>query len=195
MNKTSFFRKLDVFGTEYSFLIYGKRNYKTPMGAMMTLIYIFLVIALFFGFGIDLYQRKNPKVSLNTKNFPYQPVKLSNQIFTYEYRIEDVDGIMLNDESIINLKIYFSGYENINGNWVTTLKSVPSPKRCDDFVGIGEKEKKYNISLENWFCIDFDNVTWGGNWDGNFVNYFRINVDLCTNSTSNNTCNTQEKNL
>jgi hypothetical protein len=30
-------------------------------------------------------------------------------------------------------------------------------------------------------------------WDGNFVNLFQINVEVCMNSTSNNTCSTKEK--
>jgi hypothetical protein len=189
----SLLNQLDIFGTEYSFLIEGNRTYKTSIGAWMTLFYIFLVIGLFFGFGVDLYQRKNPKVSLNSQNFPYESVKLSNQNFTYAYRIEDVDGIIQLDESVVKFKIYYTSYEIVNGSWVTITDSILPAKRCYDLPGYEEKEKIYNISLQSWFCIDFDNKTWGGNWDGNFVNFFRVSVDLCMNSTSNNSCATQEK--
>jgi len=189
----SLFRKLDVFGTEYSFLIDGKRNYKTPMGALITLFYIFLVVALFFAFGIDLYQRKNPKVSLNSQNFPYKPVKLSNLNFTYAYRVEDADGIMQTDESIIKMKVNFYSYELINGSWVTSFKSSRAPQRCHDFPEYEEKENKYNISLQSWYCVDFNNYSWGGFWDANFVNYFEITVNVCMNSTSDITCAKQEK--
>lgn len=189
----SLFNQLDIFGTEYNFLIHGNKSYKTKIGAWMTLFYIFLVIGLFFGFGIDLYQRKNPKVSLNSENFPYAPVKLSNQNFTYAYRIEDVDGILQLDESVAKLKVYYAMYEMINGSWLTIKDSVIPGKRCYDFPYYQEKEKMYNISLQSWYCVDFQNKTWGGNWDGNFVNFFRINVEVCMNSTSNNTCATKEK--
>ena len=139
----SCFNKLDIFGIEYNFLINGNKSYKTSLGAMMTLFYIFLVIGLFFGFGIDLYQRKNPKVSLNSQNFPYEPVQLSNQNFTYAYRIEDVDGIMQTDKSIVTMKEYFKRYEIINGSWVEKYTNVRNPQRCYDFPGYEEKEKIY----------------------------------------------------
>lgn len=81
----------------------------------------------------------------------------------------------------------------INGSWLTIKDSVIPGKRCYDFPYYQEKEKMYNISLQSWYCVDFQNKTWGGNWDGNFVNFFRINVEVCMNSTSNNTCATKEK--
>jgi hypothetical protein len=188
----SYFKKLDVLGTEYSFLIDGKRNYKTAMGAFLTLFYIFFVVALFFAFGVDLYQRKNPKVSLNSQNFPYEPIKLSNKNFTYAYRVDDIDGIMQTDESIIQSKVHYFSYENINGSWVATFESSRAPQRCHDFPEYLEKENKYNISLQSWFCVDFDNYTWGGDWDANFLNYFEITVNQCMNSSSDITCASQE---
>ncbi len=153
------------------------------MGVLVSLLYISLVIALFFAFGIDLNQRKNPKVSLNSQNFAYEPVKLSNQNFIYAFRVEDIDGIMITDKSIIQLKVEFYSYKIINGSWVTTVKSSRAPQRCHDIPNYEEKEKKYNFSIQSWYCVDFNNYTWGGNWDADFVNYFNIQVDLCRNST------------
>lgn len=176
--KFSYFNQIDTFGTEYSFLINGNRTYKTPIGAWVTLFYIFLVIGLFFGFGVDLYQRKNPKVSLNSENAPYEKVKLSNQNFTYAYRIEDKDGNLKVDDSMFGLKINFESLEIINGSWESLSKSEQSAKRCYDIPGYEEKEKIFNISLKSWYCLDFDNKTWGGGWDGNFVNYFRVVTSL-----------------
>jgi hypothetical protein len=192
-SKHSLLNQLDIFGTEFSFLIDGNRTYKTSTGAWITLFYILIVLGLFFGFGIDLYQRKNPKVSMSSVNLPYEPVKLSNQNFTYAYRIEDIDRIMQLDESIALLKVYYKMYEVVNGSWVPLRDSVIPAKRCYDLPGYEEKEKIFNISLQSWFCVDFDNKTWGGNWDGNFVNLYQINVEVCTNSTSNNTCATKEE--
>ena len=192
MKKFSMFSKLDMFETEYTFLIDGERYYKTPMGALLTLFYLLLVVALFFAFGIDLYERKNPKVSMNSQNFPYEPIILSNQNFTYAYRIEDNTGIMIIDESIIQMNVISARLEIMNGSWVMTSVNVSAPQRCHDFPGYEEKEKKYNISLQSWNCINFDNFLWGGNWDANFVNFFSIQVKQCSNSTSNNTCATKE---
>ncbi len=66
-------------------------------------------------------------------------------------------------------------------------------RRCHEYPGYEEKEAVFNISLKNWYCVDFENHTWGGNWDGNFVYFYQINVEQCINSTeNNNTCSTQD---
>jgi len=43
-----------------------------------------------------------------------------------------------------------------------------------------EKEQIFNISLSSWYCVNFNNLTLGGNWDGSFVNGIIINTRTCT---------------
>ncbi len=151
-------------------------------------------MALFFSFGLDLYQRKNPKVSLNKEMGEYSITKLSNSNFTLAYRIEDDEGQIFNDESIITQKVFFYSYELIDGIWNSTLREIIERKKCEDFENFKEKEEFFNVSLKNWYCIDFENRTWGGNWDGDFVHLFQIIVEQCINSTeNNNTCSSKEK--
>jgi hypothetical protein len=151
-------------------------------------------MALFFSFGLDLYQRKNPKVSLNKEMGEYSITKLSNSNFTLAYRIEDDEGQIFNDESIITQKVFFYSYELIDGIWNSTLREIIERKKCEDFENFKEKEEFFNVSLKNWYCIDFENRTWGGNWDGDFVHLFQIIVEQCINSTeNNNTCSSEEK--
>jgi hypothetical protein len=176
----------DVFGVGYNFLIEGEDKYRTFTGALLTIFYCLIVAALFFGFGIDLYQRKNPKVSLNTEIVPYSKFVMSNSNFTLAYRVEDQDGKIFLDESIVYPKVFYISYEMTNGTWNTNFIEVMEKKRCHDLPGYEDKEVYFNISLQNWYCIDFENRTWGGNWDGNFVYYFQVNIEQCLNSTENN---------
>ena len=39
-------------------------------------------------------------------------------------------------------------------------------KKCSELPYFIEKQETFNTSLENWNCIDFDDVYLGGNWDG-----------------------------
>jgi hypothetical protein len=76
---------------------------------------------------------------------------------------------MLLDESLIYLKAYHINYLMENNKWVL-LKEIDLPvQRCSELPNRKQKEDYYNISLEMWNCINFDNITMGGNWDGNFV--------------------------
>ena len=74
------FTKIDIFGLGYNFLIDGKNNYNTLAGAFCTLFYGIILVALFFGFGVDLYQRKRPKVFWTLKRSPIQKLNFQMKI-------------------------------------------------------------------------------------------------------------------
>ena len=191
--KWNLFPLLDIFGVNYQFLIEGKESSQTYTGAWITIFYGLIVIGLFFGFGIDLYQRKNPRVSLNSETQPYSLYTMANKNFTYAFRIEDKNGATFLDESIVTTKIYYQYYILKNGTWELQILETLQRKRCHDLPNYKEKEALYNISLNSWYCINFDNITWGGNWDGNFVAFFQVNAEQCINSTSNNfSCSSQQ---
>jgi hypothetical protein len=194
MNCFSFFLFFDIFGVGYNFLIDGRDKQKTATGALMTIFYFLIVVGLFFGFGLDLYQRKNPKVSLNKETVPYSKYGMSNSNFTLAYRLEDDDGLIIDNDSIIKKKVIYYSYELVDGVWNNTILEIIESKSCHDFSEISKKEEYFNISLKNWYCIDFENRTWGGNWDGNFIYVFQIIIEQCMNSTeNNNTCSSQEE--
>jgi hypothetical protein len=188
----SLFNELDIFGIGYNFLVDGKNKKKTMGGALLSLLYGFIFIGLFFGFGMDLYQRKRPKVSFNTVIGDYKEIPLSNKNFTYAYRIEDTLGKIVTDESIIRLETYYFKFTLVNGEWINNIQKIMTNKRCREVAYTKEKEKYYNLSLNDWYCLDFDNITLGGNWDGNFVYGFLINTYQCSNSTDRTNCSSQD---
>jgi hypothetical protein len=174
---------IDSFGINYSFLVNGNEKLKTASGAMITIIYLVILIGLFMGFGIDLYERKKPKVSLNTDATEYSEVKLSNKNFTYAFRLEDKSGLRMEDESKVYQEVGYIHYRIENGTWSHKFEKRLPNKRCFELPYTREKEEYYNISLQGWNCIDFDNITLGGNWDGNFVYGLVIYTKQCTNDT------------
>ena len=191
-HKQSIFTKIDIFGIGYNFLINGESNYKTSTGSFLTLLYAVISVALFFGFGMDLYQRKRPKVSLNSQVGEYSKVMLSNQNFTYAYRVEDRHGLIVTDRSLVYQQVIYYHVELVNGVWTQVFLTVPENKRCRELPYVSEKEQMYNISLENWYCIDFDNITMGGNWDGNFAYGYLINTMQCSSLNGDTNCMSQK---
>jgi hypothetical protein len=190
-HKQPLLSKIDVFGVGFNFTINGRERYQTVIGAFLTIVYIVIFIALFFGFGVDLYQRKKPKVSFNQETGAYKPIGLSNRNFTYAYRIEDTNAIQVIDESLIYQELILFQYEMKRGTWgLKDYKFLPN-KKCQDFPNFKERESYFNISLANWYCLDADDVTLGGNWDGNFVYGLLINTKQCTQGPSRN-CSSQD---
>jgi hypothetical protein len=65
-----------------------------------------------------------------------------------------------------------------------------SKKKCNELPYTKEKEQAFNISLESWYCLDFDNITLGGNWDGNFVYGIELFTKQCD---ENKNCSSNEE--
>jgi hypothetical protein len=186
---------LDVFGFNFVFLTKNQEKYRTTAGAFLTIFYAMIVAILFIQFGVDLYERKNPKVSTNIEVVPYAPYPISNANFTFAYRVEDLNGNIFLDEKVVYPKYYKIAYKMIDGAWSLLFLESPENRRCHDFPDYKQKEAYYGISLASWYCVDFNNFTWGGNWDGNFVNYFQVSILQCINSTENNNHCATQKNI
>jgi hypothetical protein len=191
----SLIQKTDLSGIDYRFLIDGKPTYQTTSGGVLTLTNLMVVVILFIGFGIDLYTRKNPRATFNTTVGSYSNISLSNKNFTYAYRIEDQNALQVVNDTIAYLEILYAYLELVDGAWALKGYNYYKPKKCSEIAYVKDKEALYNISLQSWYCLDFDDempIT-GGKWDGNFVHVMNINMRQCTNSTANNnSCLPQE---
>lgn len=196
-NIKNLYAKLDIFGIGYNFVIDGKDKYKTTTGASLTVFLSVAMIALFMGFGVDLYERKHPTVSSNTQIGQYKKQTFANNDFTFVYRIDDYTAQLNIDPRVHNFEVWYTAgvLDKTTGVWNTTINEVLVPTRCYDIEGMKEKEKIFKVKLEEWYCIDFkDNFSMGGNFDGDFFHLWQINTVQCINSTENNfTCKSQEE--
>jgi len=186
------FSKLDFFGTSFTFMIDGSEKYYTKTGAFLTTLFFFFTVTMFFGFGMDLFQRKNPRVSLNREIGEYISYNISNKDFIYAYRIEDSKGLLYDDKSIAYTEVFYGFSVLVNGSWILKNYTKLLTKKCSDIEDIKDQQSYFNISLQNWYCIDFNNLTLGGFWDGNFVKGLQIRVHQCKNTTEIK-CSSQEK--
>lgn len=187
--KTSWLYDLDIFGLTYNFNLEGNELIKSNLGLIFSCCYMIIVIALFFGFGVDLYQRKMPMVSFNNKLSAYEEAKLSNSNFTLAFRLEDTNGLWLRNDSIAYLELlYYKFVLNAQGEWEEVLNGLRPYKKCAEINSINEISRRFNLSLESWFCLDFDELdTLGGFWDGTFLYGLKINARQCSNA-KNLTC-------
>jgi hypothetical protein len=175
--------KVDSFGVSFNFQINTRDKFKTTLGALFTIIYYLVIFSLFLALGEDVYQRKKPKVTLNTDIKDYREIQLSNKNFTYAYRVEDNDGLPIIDDTKFQQKVLYFHYEMKNGTWNNLILKILPPIKCSELSYYKERVAYFNISLENWNCVNFDNITLGGNWDGNFVYGFEIITHQCQNGT------------
>ena len=179
-----------MFGLKFELLKDGQKILKTRTGAKFTFLYFIIILGMFFFFGIDLYLRKNPKVSVNNiVSDDYENLYLNNSNATLAFRIENINGQFYDNNTILqgfNLTIQSLKLNSL-GQWLLLNETPVQLIMCTDLSNIDEIQENYNRDLTSWYCIDFDDIKYlGGNWDGNFIRFLQIDVLQCTNSTFNN---------
>ena len=95
---------------------------------------------------------------------------------------------MVKDETLLFTELGYFYAVLENGYWSFKLKTELPQKKCSELSNIKEKEEYYKISLSSWNCIDFDNITIGGSWDGNFVRGLVTLTRQCNFFKGNKAC-------
>lgn len=181
MSILSIIKKVDLIGINIRFNFQGHYSIKSIFGGLLSILFMVITVSLFLGFGIDLYQRKNPKTSFNSIISKDVEIKTSNSNFTLAYRLEDTLGQFFNRSEIAYIQVFFFKYFQLNtGEWRLDNYTISEPVKCSSLSNYKEKEVLFSISLSQWYCFNFDkNITLGGNWAGNFVNGIQINSYQC----------------
>ncbi len=160
---SSLIKKLDLFGLSYSFQLNSEEKYKTFSGGVISIIFYLITVILFVGFGRNMYNRKNPKVSFSSEITNYEKTQLSNRNFTLAFRVEDNSGIQLTNRSVLFQEVYFYNHEiQENGEWDLVDYNDNQTllfRKCSEMADTPDKQLSYNISLEAWYCLNFDNRT------------------------------------
>jgi hypothetical protein len=178
-------KAIDIYGSPYNFTIFSEPVYKTTVGGLATILTFFFYIYCFFYFGTDFWLRQNPHFLIEKITLPnYPKYTLNRNDMLIGFRVEDLDGNYLDISRLFNVSIVYFQYKQIDGNLVPSLSTID----LIDCSMINKTElnmfTKRNVS--NTYCLDLDNTTLGGYWDGEFLNYIMVNFYACINSTANN---------
>ena len=179
---------IDFFNIRFNFYTNNQPNFQTVFGGIMTFIYAFLCIVIFISCSYDDLNKANPIITTN--EIPYTTRKLVSmfnekiwipfRIVNYENQFIDHRGSLFivpyfiegrfNEEIGMDLKYHLLNYKLCNE---TSMINKPFNYRID-------------IPLNQLFCIDTDNISLGGNWNEQFLNYLEINLYLCEDGIAYN---------
>ena len=194
---TNVIKKIDLFGAEFNFTIFGEKSYRTFFGGMLSLLVILTTITISIMFGLDLLLRKNPIVLKETvvpEYYEYINVTLQN--FPIFWRIEDDNNAVVNFTNILypQLNFYVYKFNNSSGQWDYLDKKTMSTKHCNRSI-VNNDYIFDKFGLNNFYCFDWAETGYpiGGSWDsGDMVYYFEQVIFTCPNdnTTSPNCTNT-----
>ena len=176
-----FIRYVDFLNVKFSFYTNNQPHNQSIFGGIMTFLYIILCILILFVFGYDDLKRVNPittkseisdserkLVNMNDKKI-YIPFRMVN----YENKFIDHRGILyiipyliegrFNNKIGMDLKYTYLNYKLCN--------ETSMVNRSENYI--------IDVPLNQLFCIEKDNISFGGNWNHPFLNYIEINLYLC----------------
>ena len=179
--KMKFLKYCDFFGTKFHFYVGGNPNDNSIFGGIMSIIFFIITIIIFILLSYDDLHKLNPITEesevpggeIKIVNFHEQKIWIPWRMVTYEEVFVDHRGIL---HPVISF---------IEGKWDSTFGMnltyhTLNYKLCNE-TSMANKSEAYKIPipLNEIFCIDNDDIPWGGSWHGDIVYYVEVNLFLC----------------
>ena len=176
-----FLKFLDLFQVKLHFYINNRPNYQSIFGGIMSISFFLLCIICFVILSYDDFKKMNPisskseipDVGLRTVNILKEKIWIPFRMVTYEEQFVDHRGILFP-------QLYY-----VEGKWDNELGMnlsyhLLTYKLCNE-TSMAKKPERYkiNVPLNEIFCVEADNISFGGSWNGDYINYLEYNLHLC----------------
>ena len=184
-----FIKYLDFFNIKFSFYTNNQPNNQNIFGGIMTFLYVFICLLLFFIFSSDDLMRLNPITTIS--EIPYSERKLvdmNHEKIWIPFRIVDYENEFIDHRKILYIIPYLIEGKYNNKTGMDLKYTLLNYKLCNETSMVNRPDKyKIDVPLNQLFCIDKDDILFGGNWNHKFLNYLEINLYLCEDGVFYNT--------
>ena len=190
---------IDYFGAKFNFYIDKNRKFYTPLGGIFTILAILFSIIIFIFFNIDDFLHTDPITSTGVIRENYNNIKLGEEKLWIPWRIRDYNNKLVNHTNLFYPIIYYyKGTKNESNNGMELAYDIINYRLCNQ-TSMANRSEIYmiNISLDQLYCIDMEELEMGGSWQSNFINYIEFDLYICENGINydefNNKCSSYEK--
>ena len=190
---------IDFFGTPFTFYIEKNRKLYTPFGGILTLLSIIFSIIVFLSINLDDFLHNIPNSTTSIAKENIRKIKFNEEKIWIPWHIVDIEGKTLNHEGLLYPIIYYyTGFRNNSTKFMDTSYEILNYKLCKETPMVNNSGLfLLDIDLEQFYCIDMEDLDMGGNWDSNFINYISFDLYICKNGIdydeNNKNCTTYEK--
>ena len=189
----NFLKMCDFYGTQFHWYFERRQKYYSSHGGIFSLISFFSYIAFIIIFGFKDFKRTQ---SISTiSNIPPsgdKTIKFGKQKLYLPWRIMDYGDTFINHTGILYPRIYYftNRYNNQTQLMETNFKLL-NYSLCNEtsMKNLG-KDYILNSNLDKLFCIDMEDLEMGGSWNSKFINYLRLDLNLCEDGANYNDNNT-----
>ena len=182
----------DLYGTQFHWFFNKNPKYYTIYGGILSLLTILSWFIVFIIFGYEDFKRMNPISSIsNNPPLGDKTIKFGKQKLYLPWRIMDYGENFINHKGILFPKIYYftNKFNNETGLMETHYKNL-NYKLCNEtsMKNLGN-DFLLTSKLDKLFCIDMEDLEMGGSWNSKFINYIRLDLNLCKDGSNYNESN------
>ena len=181
MEYFDFIKYLDTFGIKFHFYTNNQPNHQNVFGGIMTLIYLFICIVIFFICSYDEIYQFNP-ISSISEITGLQPrnINIRNEKIWIPFRIITDENNYLDHRGILYIVPYIVKGKYKNNIGMDLNYHILKYKLCNE-TSMANKPDNYKIDvpLNELFCIEQDDIPFGGDWNDQYINYIEISLYLC----------------
>ena len=190
---------IDCFGTGFNFYIDKDRKFYTPLGGIFSLLAFFFGIIVFIFINLEDFLHTTPILTTSIIRENYIKIKFEEEKIWIPWRIRNYNNGIVNHTNLFYPIIYyFKGIKNESTQEMDLSYEFLDYRLCNETSMINRSELyMINISLDNLYCIDMEELIMGGNWESNFINYIEFDLYICKNgieyNEKNSLCTSYEK--
>ena len=183
-----FIKYLDIFNIKFNFYANNQPNNRSLFGGIMTSIYLTICILIFIILSIDDLKRLNPITTMSEISYAERKlVNMEKEKIWIPFRMVDYENNFIDHREILYIKPYL-----IEGRYNETIGmdlkyTLLNYKLCNE-TSMAKRPSNHiiNVPLNQLFCIEKDDMLFGGNWNNDFLNYIEINLYLCEDDIAYN---------
>jgi hypothetical protein len=172
----------DLFGEGVMLNVKGENKIKTIFGACLTIITAGLLAGATWLMGKDMVYKEQPFTSIQEVLYTYRPFyNLDRDTFPIAFCVQRYD------QTVWDIKKYFRmevlNWKAFNPN-TSSLYYTYEYENCtrEHFPKL-DADYLSTANVKNYYCLKNQNITIGGYWDNEFVQYAIFRVRRCNNIT------------
>ena len=175
----NFFRYCDFFNINFHFY-YENKDAISIFGGFMSIFYVTISIIITILLSIDDFRKLNPVTTKSEVpggefrliNIKDSKIYIPWRLITYEEKFIDHRGILYPSITLIEGKLEDFGMDLKYYNLKYTLCNETSMINITD-------QYKIDTPLDKLFCIEQNDIPFGGSWLGDSLYYLEVNLFLC----------------
>ena len=187
-----FLSYFDLFQLPIIFFFSGRSRRSSNLGLLCSMgIYIFLLLSFFQS---DLFAKKSPIVINQSLETPHaNKIQFDNTTLIL-FSVSDASNSRYIDPTIFTVEFK---YYHVKSNGFSVNEYVSQETR--ELKPCSIEDVSFNSSiyeimgLKNAFCLNNKIFDIEGFWDELELKYISVNLNICNNLTSNNTCKPKEQ--